>query len=68
MQASLTAVHQHITGYETFRDMVVGNRAFSSTAVQEAMAAQQLDLQGLRQLLVAYQQQLANVRAIPAVA
>lgn len=68
MQASMTAVHHHITGYEAFRDMVVGNRAFSSTAVQEAVAAQQLDLQGLRQLLVAYQQQLADVRAIPAVA
>jgi hypothetical protein len=43
-------------------------RAFTSAAVQEAVASKQLGLTGLRQLLLMYQQQLADVRAIPSIA
>lgn len=43
-----------------------GCRSFSVEAVQAAVDEQQLGLQGLRALLLMYQQQLADVRAIPA--
>lgn len=43
-------------------------RALTSGAVQEAVASQQLGLTGLRQLVLMYQQQLADVRAIPGTA
>lgn len=43
-------------------------RAFTSGAVQEAVTSKQLGLTGLRQLVLMYQQQLADVRAIPGTA
>lgn len=68
MHSSLTAVQHYMAGFESFREMVISNRAFSGTAVQEAVAGGQLGLPGLRQLLVQYQQQLANIKAVPATA
>lgn len=40
-------------------------RAFTAAAVQQAVDAKQLGLAGLRQLLQMYEQQLADVTAIP---
>jgi hypothetical protein len=40
-------------------------RSFTSDAVQEAVDGGQLGLTGLRQLLLMYQQQLADISAIP---
>jgi hypothetical protein len=47
--------------------MLLG-RAFTAAAVQQAVDSKQLGLTGLRQLLLMYQQQLADVKAIPSTA
>jgi hypothetical protein len=67
LQHSLTAVEHYAAGLEPFRDMTVANRQFSRQAVEVAVAAGQLGLEGLRGLLLAYQQQLEDVQHIPRV-
>lgn len=49
----------------SFVDGVSVCRAFTAAAVQQAVDSKQLGLTGLRQLLLIYQQQLADVKAIP---
>jgi hypothetical protein len=65
LQQSLTAVEHYVAGFEPFRDMAVANRQFSRQAVEAAVAAGKLGLEGLRGLLLAYQQQLEDVQNIP---
>jgi hypothetical protein len=48
--------------------VVIVCRAFTAAAVQQAVDAKQLGLTGLRQLLRMYEQQLADVNAIPSTA
>ncbi|WIA37814.1 hypothetical protein OEZ86_014676 [Tetradesmus obliquus] len=65
LQQSLAAVEHYVAGFEPFREMTVANRQFSRQAVEAAVAAGQLGLEGLRGLLLAYQQQVEDVRNIP---
>lgn len=65
LQQSLSAVEHYAAGLEVYQDMTVANRQFSREAVEGAVAAGQLNLEGLRGLLLGYQQQLADVQNIP---
>lgn len=67
LQQSLTDAEHCAAGFELFRDMVVGNRQFSCEGIQQAVQAGELGLEGIRGLLVAYQQQQADVEHIPSV-
>jgi len=48
-----------------YRDMVVANRQFDESAIKKAVASGELGLQGLRELVVGYRQQLQDVKALP---
>eukprot|EP00879_Flechtneria_rotunda_P011718 GHRR01012239.1.p1 GENE.GHRR01012239.1~~GHRR01012239.1.p1 ORF type:complete len:1535 (+),score=570.67 GHRR01012239.1:286-4605(+) len=66
LHQGLTRVEHFKAGFDIFRDMVVANRQFGRQALEEAVSDGLLDLQGLRGLLLGFQQQLQDVKNIPA--
>lgn len=66
LQQRLTAVQRFAGGLSALRDTAVASRAFNGDAVAQAVAARSLGLLDLRALLQQYQQQLADVLALPA--
>lgn len=67
LHRSLTAAEHCAAGFESFRDMVVANRQFNSEQLRQLVQAGEMGLEGLRGLLMSYQQQLADVQHIPSV-
>jgi hypothetical protein len=60
------AAEKYAAGFGTCRDLVVANRAFSSSDVQAGVEAGHTGVPQLRQLLQTFHQQLADMHSIPA--